>query len=405
MKSKIRFYIVLFIMLSMSIPVCFSHSNIITTTAEYEIMATEDKNAAENIAYFSALRDAVEQICVIVQSETKTKNMNVTSDVIYATSAAVVQVLDKKVDWVSKTKVRITLKSTPQMSNIDSLIDKCMNDAVILMQYKRLNDNINKLKSSIKQKKKDLNTATDNIKKDEISDDIKNISQEFLSTIWFEKALTQHIVGLDDDAFISLDTALSFDPDYANAYALKGSIYDDIGNYDLALKEYDNALKLNPDYPEVLHGIGYLYKKQHKYDMALEYLNRALTVDPYLTPTYNLRASIYALLDMQAKAIQDYERVLHLNYQDYDALVGMAMAQREIGRYDIAYRYAEKAIRVYPRGSNGYMARGMALAFMGHLSEAINSFDLAIKYEKDTDLRNGLIGVRNALLNDIKSHR
>ena len=405
MKSKIRFYIVLFVMLSMSIPVCFSHSNIITTTAEYEIMATEDKNAAENIAYFSALRDAVEQICVVVQSETKTKNMNVTSDVIYATSAAVVQVLDKKVDWVSKTKVRITLRSTPQMSNIDSLIDKCMNDAVILMQYKRLNDNISKLKSSIKQKKKDLDTATDNIKKDEISDDIKNISQEFLSTIWFEKALTQHIVGLDDDAFISLDTALSFNPDYANAYGLKGSIYDDIGNYDLALKEYDNALKLNPDYPEVLHGMGYLYKKQHKYDMALEYLNRALTVDPYLTPTYNLRASIYALLDMQAKAIQDYERVLHLNYKDYDALVGMAMTQREIGRYDIAYRYAEKAIRVYPRGSNGYMARGMALAFMGHLSEAINSFDLAIKYEKDTDLRNGLIGVRNALLNDIKSHR
>ena len=255
------------------------------------------------------------------------------------------------------------------------------------------------------EKKKDLDTATDNIKKDEISDDIKNISQEFLSTIWFEKALTQHIVGLDDDAFISLDTALSFNPDYANAYGLKGSIYDDIGNYDLALKEYDNALKLNPDYPEVLHGMGYLYKKQHKYDMALEYLNRALTVDPYLTPTYNLRASIYALLDMQAKAIQDYERVLHLNYKDYDALVGMAMTQREIGRYDIAYRYAEKAIRVYPRGSNGYMARGMALAFMGHLSEAINSFDLAIKYEKDTDLRNGLIGVRNALLNDIKSHR
>ena len=299
--------------------------------------------------------------------------------------------------------MRVCLTAKLNDNNIQQVIDRILHDSSIVIQYKKIVDDINTINNKIEHKKKELESSKNSITENQINDDINKLSQEFLGIIWFEKALIQHVIGMDDDAFISLDTAIAMKPDYVNVYGLKGNIYYHQGNYDSALHEYNKALELDPNYSDVLHGIGLIYKNIQNYDMALKYLNKAISIDQYSVPMYNLRAVVYSSLNRFIDAEKDYEKALKLNHMDYDSLVGMSMLKQEMGNYHIAYQYAQKATELYPHSARGYMAKGIALYFMGKLNEAVDSFNNGIQYEKEYEAKELMINIRNAILNEIRA--
>lgn len=381
---------------------CFAAGDI-TVHAEYEAVAGELKTVAESMALATAMQDAVGQIETLVNSESKKMGGVLSKDVVYAVASGIIQVDDKKVEWLNDKTVRVTIHTSIKETDINAYRQKYLSDDKIILQYKKMRDEYSLLQDENNRLKSQLVLVTDRNKIDLIKKEIRDKNQHYLAAIWFEKAYSQHVLGQDNDAFTYLDTALSFMPDFSNAYGLYGNIYDDEGKLDLALLSYKKALEIEPNYTEVICDEGLVYKQKHDLAMAMQCYNTALKIDPYLGPAYNLRADIYNLYNQPKNAIVDYQSALKINYMDYTALVGMSMSLRELQQYSTAIEYANRAISVNPKGADGYMAKAMSLAFVGRLRETVDYLNQAIQYSINKKLREQLVDLRNLVQQSIRT--
>ena len=59
-----------------------------------------------------------------------------------------------------------------------------------------------------------------------------------------------------------LESAMLQEPDNANNYYVRGSLFDQIKEADKAEKFYNKALKYNPDHTDALYNLGAMYYNQ-----------------------------------------------------------------------------------------------------------------------------------------------
>lgn len=120
-------------------------------------------------------------------------------------------------------------------------------------------------------------------------------------------------------ATIALDEvklALSADPDFADAYSLRGLIYMRLNELSLAQESFQKALALRPRDPNFLHNLGWLKCQQARYPEASADFSLALA-----NPNYGERAKTYmaqGLCQVRAGQRRDAEQSL-LKAYEYDA--------------------------------------------------------------------------------------
>ena len=73
------------------------------------------------------------------------------------------------------------------------------------------------------------------------------LSQKRLARVFRSRGNVRHALGEDGEALKDYETAISLDPNYANAYVSRGVIYHLRGDYVHALEDYDEAIRLEPD--------------------------------------------------------------------------------------------------------------------------------------------------------------
>jgi tetratricopeptide (TPR) repeat protein len=81
-------------------------------------------------------------------------------------------------------------------------------------------------------------------------------------------------------ALSDCNEAIRLKPDYAEAFGLRGSIYDDMDNYSLAIQDYSEAIRLNPQDYVQFNNRGSVYQNLKKYDEAIKDYNTAIQLAP-----------------------------------------------------------------------------------------------------------------------------
>jgi len=120
-------------------------------------------------------------------------------------------------------------------------------------------------------------------------------------------------------ATIALDEvklALVADPDFADAYSLRGLIYMRLNELVLAQDSFLKGLAVQPRDPNILHNLGWLRCQQARYPEALADFSVALA-----NPNYGERAKTYmaqGLCQIRAGLRRDAEQSLLKSYE-YDA--------------------------------------------------------------------------------------
>ncbi|MCM2342633.1 type IV pilus biogenesis/stability protein PilW [Rhodoferax sp.] len=110
--------------------------------------------------------------------------------------------------------------------------------------------------------------------------------------------------------------ALVADPDFADAYSLRGLIYMRLNELALAQDSFLKALAVQPRDPNILHNLGWLRCQQARYPEALADFSLALS-----NPNYGERAKTYmaqGLCQIRAGLRRDAEQSLLKSYE-YDA--------------------------------------------------------------------------------------
>ncbi len=94
----------------------------------------------------------------------------------------------------------------------------------------------------------------------------------------FGEALKMHNLLEDEKALELLDKALAKDPQYIEAYDLKGNILRGLGRLEEAKTSFQQILAINPDHVYALTDLSQIHFDLNEYDDCLRILNRLLPI-------------------------------------------------------------------------------------------------------------------------------
>lgn len=95
-----------------------------------------------------------------------------------------------------------------------------------------------------------------------------------------------------DDALSTFDALVDLAPDFAEAWNKRATVHYLMGNLDESVADIEQTLRLEPRHFGALSGLGLIYQEVEQWDAALRAYEAALKVNPHLA---TVRASVEAL--------------------------------------------------------------------------------------------------------------
>jgi hypothetical protein len=184
---------------------------------EYVMGEGETMEVAGEKARKNAIRAAAEEAGAFVRSFTKLQNFVLQEDVIevVANHSMKVTVLDEQTELVGKKSVRFRtrIKATISSAEVEANIKKAQEDRTVVNAYSRLKADYEKQNKEVEQLKQQLVNAVGGDKK-RIARLLSEEEKKFKANLWVEKARYQSY----DEALNSYKKALEFNPELAQAY-------------------------------------------------------------------------------------------------------------------------------------------------------------------------------------------
>jgi Tfp pilus assembly protein PilF len=174
----------------------------------------------------------------------------------------------------------------------------------------------------------------------------KDIEAFFNQTQKPESTFTNN-KALLTDALKSLDIAIQLSPDYDLAYAIRGFIYGELGNENLALEDIGKAIDLNPNVP--------IY--------------------------YFLRVSYSSKIGNQRS---DMDKWLSLSHNDAPIQLGKALEFLSQNNLQEALNALNFAIQLDPEYDYAYFLRGFVRQNLGDCEGALKDIQMAAKLTKES---------------------
>ena len=241
---------------------------------------------------------------------------------------------------------------------------------------------------------------------------------ELTADSYYEIALARITADDADDALVNLSKAIDLNPNYVDAYFLRGLIYGSQYDFDKAIADFEKVVELDPSHTDAkaMHADAYAargadYALEKNYDKAIADFERAIELDPdkaefkaAAAATYFLRGatryeegdneSAFADLD---RAISDIEKIIELDLDNSEVriAIGEAYLVRGIahfqgGNYDRAIADLERAIELENSAADlkeaaayAYLRRGVSHAEGGDHDRAIADFNRAVEIEPE----------------------
>ncbi|MEI8029056.1 MAG: type IV pilus biogenesis/stability protein PilW [Comamonadaceae bacterium] len=134
--------------------------------------------------------------------------------------------------------------------------------------------------------------------------------------IRLELAIGYFELGQTKDALDELKQSIAVDPNYAEAYSLRGLIYMRLNDFRFAEESFRKAISMSPQDANVMQNLGWLLCQQAKYPEAQQLFSQALANPQYGERAKTLRTQ--GLCQVRAGLIAEAELSLLKSYE-FDA--------------------------------------------------------------------------------------
>ncbi len=129
--------------------------------------------------------------------------------------------------------------------------------------------------------------------------------------------------------------------------------------------------------------IGSIYNKLGDFELAIKYHNQAILLKSNFSEAYYNRANALVGLRKLSEAAINYKIALKYKPTDYNNHYNLANTLNQLRKSDEAIKHYKKAIEVTSDGSSAYNAIGLILIKSPESSDAIKYFKKAIKANSD----------------------
>jgi tetratricopeptide (TPR) repeat protein/predicted Ser/Thr protein kinase len=205
-----------------------------------------------------------------------------------------------------------------------------------------------------------------------------------------------------DRALAFFERALSYDPNYASAWAGLGAAYNLKGSFltlpnliEKSLESLRKAVQLNPRLANARSWLGSTLADLSRFDEAIAEYQEALRLEPADDSARSGLARLYWIgLGRIDDAITEFERVVDLNPESGYSYLQLALLYALRGRYKDAEQIARQAVDLqerYVSGSEGLQvvgahARfGYVLYLQGRYDEAIREYERELAFISSSD--------------------
>ena len=182
-------------------------------------------------------------------------------------------------------------------------------------------------------------------------------------------------VGLADAATKAYDRS-------GKAWFIHAQVMQLAGQYEAALESYATAKTCEPDKAALaIYNQGKVYEELQQWDQAIKAFDTVVELDPEDTDAWVNRGVALAELDRHLEAIASYDRALKLSPGDVDAWANKGNSLQVAGRYDDAVACYTAAINIDPENLAGHYGLCESLYHQEQYEESVDFAKNALKLD------------------------
>jgi tetratricopeptide (TPR) repeat protein len=112
------------------------------------------------------------------------------------------------------------------------------------------------------------------------------------------------------------DSALAYNPEWGDAWVIKGLSFQALGDTTKALESFDKGAEIEPDNFYLFINRAELHLQEDRFEQALSDFTKAIVLRPNEADGYQGRSDVYAALKMSDKAANDRTRAEELRAKE-----------------------------------------------------------------------------------------
>lgn len=184
-------------------------------------------------------------------------------------------------------------------------------------------------------------------------------------------------MGMWDLAIADASRAIEINPYYGDAWFNRGAAYAGNKEWAKAIPDYSRAIEIRPKYYQAFSNRGVAYDHIGQWEKAIEDQSKAIEINPKDQLAHFNRGAAYGKVGQWEKAIGDYTIAIGLDPNYTDGYSNRAAAYGNIQKWDSAIADITKAIDLNPKHYKAYSNRGNIYFFLGQYDKAIADYSTA----------------------------
>jgi protein O-GlcNAc transferase len=194
-------------------------------------------------------------------------------------------------------------------------------------------------------------------------------------------AIAQYEQGKTNDAAMTAQKVLEFDPNNVDAYLMLSTCQKDQNE---VIKICQKIISIDPTIVEAHCNLGYALNKTQRYKEAIASLDRAIELNSKNADAFVNRGNALNNVKRHGEALVAYDKALTLKPDLAEAWIGRGNVFWYLKRYDDALAAYAKALSIKPDLENAWLGRGNALTDLQRYDEALAAYDRVLSLNSDS---------------------
>jgi len=374
----------------------FAATKIFEREYTYQAGEADSKLSCRTIALEQVKRLLLEELGTYLESETKVRDFQLTTDQITTLTAGIVrtEILSEK--WNGEV-YRLFARIEADPNQVVEAISR-------LLQNREQNKNLEESRARAEQYLKEIERLNKELMIAK-GDAFGRKQLEYLHAVellsaedWFERGFSFDESGRSEEALKAYTKAIETNSRYIAAYNNRGNIWKEKGDFERSFNDFNKIVEIDPGAVFGYLGRGNALSEKGDFYKAIIDYNKALEINPNLAEAYHNRGFTLAKLGDRNQAIVDYTKAIEINPRYTDAYIDRGNAWGKKGDLERAIADYTRALEINPRLVSAWRARGAAWLMKDDINQALADARKALRLRPNDKVLQGVVADLETLI-------